>query len=135
MKVLIIPINDALDEKWAINHIIEQYQQAPVQIHLVNVQTPLPRHVSRFFNRAHIQDFHREAGMQVLAGSIRMLEEAKIPHQEHVLVGRKVEAIVNFARQYSQSEVIVVSRPATLLSALWPGSYVSQIQRAIASQT
>jgi nucleotide-binding universal stress UspA family protein len=135
MKIIAVPINDARDAQWGASQAIELYRREPVQIHLVNVQSPLPRHVSRFFNRGDIQSFHRDAGMLVLAPAIKMLDEAGIPHQEHVLVGRKVECIVRFAKEYSCNQVILDSRPEGLLSVLGLGSIASQIQRAIASDT
>jgi nucleotide-binding universal stress UspA family protein len=132
MKAIAVPIGNAQDAQRATKQAIELYRRTPVKIHLVNVQSPLPRHISRFFNRSHIQDFHRDSGMQILAPAIKMLDEAGIPHMEHVLVGRKVECIVRFAREYSCSQVILESRPEGLLSAFGLGSITSQIRRAIA---
>jgi len=99
------------------------------------LQSPLPRHVSRYFNRRDMQDFHRDAGMRVLAPAIKMIDDAGIPHQDHVLVGRKVDCIVRFAKEHSCSQVILDSRPESLLSVLGLGSIASQIRRAIAGDT
>ena len=133
IKNIAVPIDETGDAQWAANQVVELYRRGPTRIHLVNVQCPLPLHVSRFINRGDIRSFHRDAGMRILAPAIKLLDEAGIPHEDHVLVGRKVESIVRFAKEYSCSEVVLESRPEGLLSVIGLGSIASQIRRAIAS--
>ena len=135
MKIIAVPINDARDAQWASKQDIELYLREAVRIHLVNVQSPLSRHVSQFLNHRDIQAFHRDAGMQVLEPAIRALDEAGVPHTDHVLVGRKVDCVVRFAKEYSCNQVILDSESDGLLSVLGLGSIASQIRRAIAANT
>jgi hypothetical protein len=132
MNAIAVPINDARDAQWASTHVIELYRRDPVQIHLVNVQYPLSRHVSQFLNSRDIRTFHRDAGMQILRPAIRALDNAGVPHTDHVLVGRRVESIVQFAKEYSCSQVILEDVSENILSIFGLGSIASQIQRAIA---
>jgi nucleotide-binding universal stress UspA family protein len=133
MKTIAVPINDAREAGWASRQVIEMYRREPVHIHLVNVQYPLSRHISQFLNPRDIRAHHLETGMRVLEPAINALDKAGVPHTDHVLVGRKVESIVRFAKEHSCSQVVLETSSEGLLSVLGLGSLASQIQRAIAA--
>ena len=129
MNEILVPVCDASDAKWAAEQAIALYRQSPARVHLLNVQRPLPKHVSQFFNRNDLRDFHRDAGMQVLEPAIRLLETAGVPHEDHVLVGHPAETIVRFAQEHGCEPVIVdAEAPSGLLSMLGLGSVASQVQ-------
>jgi hypothetical protein len=135
MKSVVVPIHDARDAQWATARAVELYRREAVRIHLVNVQYPLSRHVSKFFNGHDIHDFHRDTGMRVLEPAMRALDEAGVPHQDHVLVGRKVDCIVRFAKEHSCSQVILEERADGLLSVFGLGSIASQVHQLLACET
>ena len=132
MDDIVVPIVSATDATWAASQAIALYRSDPsAHIQLVNVQRPLPRHVSQFFNRNDLRDFHHDAGMRVLEPAIRMLETAGVPHEDHVLIGHPAETIVRFAEEHGCGQ-IVVDTPATgVLSRLGLGSVASQVQHLI----
>lgn len=135
---IVVPICEPADATWAANQAVALYRERPAHIHLVNVQRPLPKHVAQFFSRNDLRDFHRDAGMQVLSAAIRVLDEAGIPHQDHVLVGHQAETIVRFAHEHHCDDVVVDTPPKTLASMLGLGSVGSQVRhlmRAAATET
>jgi nucleotide-binding universal stress UspA family protein len=134
MNQVVIPICDTADAPWAARQAIALYQHEPVCIHLVNVQRPLPRHVAQFFNRSYLHDFHEEAGMQVLEPAKRLLDEAGVPHEDHVLVGHQAETIVRFAEDCHCDRVVVDATPRGMLSRFGLGSIASQVQHLMAAQ-
>ena len=127
MQNVLVPISTLGDAGWAAGQAIARYRKEPVRIHLLNVQRPLPRHVSRFFGGGDLRDFHRDAGMGVLELAIRLLDEAGVPHQDHVLVGNQAETIVQFAEE-NKCEVILEAQSAGLLSVFGLGSIGSQVR-------
>ena len=127
MKSILVPVWDAADAEWAAREAIAAYRAQPVAIHLINVQRPLPKHITQFFDRGEVRDFHREAGLRVLEPVIHSLDQAGVPHEDHVLVGHQAETIVAFARDRGFSQVLVDSRPQSLLSKLGLGSIGSQV--------
>lgn len=133
MNTIAVPINDPREAQWASKQVIEIYRREPVHVHLVNVQHPLSRHIAQFLNSRDIRAHHLEAGMRVLEPAIKALDKAGVPHSDHVLVGRKVESIVRFAKEHSCSQVILEPRSDGLLSVFGLGSLASQIERAIAA--
>ena len=134
MDDIVVPICDAGDAGWATSQAMARYRAQPVRIHLINVQRPLPKHVAQFFNRSDLREFHRDAGMRVLEPAIRMLDQAGIPHEDHVLVGHQAETIVNFAGDRHCREVVVDVPPKNVLSMLGLGSIGSQVRHLMQPQ-
>jgi nucleotide-binding universal stress UspA family protein len=128
MQDVLVPIIMPGDARWAAERAIELYRKEPARIHLLNVQRPLPRHVSRFFGGGDLHDFHRDAGMRVLEPAIRLLGEAGVPHQDHVLVGNPAETIVHFAEEHKCSEVVLEAQSGGLLAVFGLGSIGSQVR-------
>jgi len=130
MKCVVVPIEEGRDGDWAVEHVIGLHRQEPLRIFLLNVQPPMPRYVSRFIAKRELEDFHRENGMRALARAIARLDEAGIPHEDRVLVGRKAEAIVDFAREVRCAQ-IVLPRRAGLLPSLGLGSIGAQLRHLL----
>jgi hypothetical protein len=118
MKDVVIPVDRTEDALRAAAQAIARYRREPARLHLLNVQRPLPGHIARFFGGDDLHDFHREAGMRVLQPLIARLVEAGVPYQEHVLVGKPAEAIVDFAAHYGDAEVLLDDEPESMLAVL-----------------
>jgi len=111
MDRIVVPICNASDAAWAAAQAIALYRAAPAHVDLLTVQRPLPKHVAQFFSKTDLRDFHRDSGMRVLEPAIRTLDEAGVPHEDHVLVGHPAETIVRFASDHHCAQ-IVVDEPA-----------------------
>jgi len=131
MKCVVVPIEEGRDSAWAVDHVIGLYRQEPLRVFLLNVQPPLPHYVARFIRKAELQAFHRENGMRALERAIGRLDEAGVPHADRVLVGRKAETIVDFARKVSCAQIILPKRGAGLLPSLGLGSIGGQLRHLL----
>ena len=131
MTSVLVPIDDSKDLQWTIKHVISQYQQEPIKIHLLNVQPLLPQDISRFFNRGEVRDFHRDNGMLALKPAMEMLDRAGVPYRHHVVAGRRAETIVRFAQENGCNRIIIANRSEGLFSGLGLGSIGSQIRHLI----
>jgi len=128
MKHVLVPISTFDDARWAAEQAIARYRRDPAHIHLLNVQRPLPQHVSRFFGGGDLRNFHRDAGMKVLEPVIRMLDEAGVPHRDHVKVGNPAKTIVEFSERNGCAEVVLQNQPDGLLAVFGLGSIGSQVR-------
>lgn len=135
MNDVLVPINDAGDSRWAADQAIARYRREPTRIHLLNVQRPLPRHIAQFFSGGDLRDFHRDAGMRVLESAMRILDDAGVPHEDHVMVGNQAETIVHFAEQHRCREVVLDDPPKSMLSIFGLGSIGSQVRHLMRAQT
>jgi len=133
MRSLVVPIRDSHDSKWAVDYVIELYRrEAPqVEVHLLNVQTPLPQYVTRFLNKQTVGEFHRENGLRALQGASERLDAAGVPHTDHVLVGRKAETIARFAREQRCDRIVLPKRDSGFVSSLGLGSVGAQVRQLI----
>ncbi len=130
MKCVVVPIEEGKDSGWAVEHVIGLHRHEPLRVFLLNVQPPMPRYVARFINKSELRDFHRENGMRALRQAGARLDQAGIAHQDRVLVGRKAETIVEFARDVNCAQ-IVLPRRASLLPSLGLGSIGSQLRHLL----
>jgi len=128
MNEIVVPICNSTDAAWAATQAIALYRNDPARIHLLNVQRPLPKHVAQFFSRSDLRDFHHETGMRVLESAMRMLDEAGVPHEDHVLVGHPAEAIVQFAEERDCRHVVVDAPATDMLAMFGLGSIGSQVR-------
>jgi hypothetical protein len=128
MQNVLVPVSAPGDARWAAEQAIARYRKEPAHIHLLNVQRPLPVHVSRFFDGGDLHDFHRDAGMRVLEPAIRLLDEAGVPHHDHVMVGKPAETIVGFSEQNKCAEIVLQDQSDSLLAVFGLGSIGSQVR-------
>jgi len=135
MNDILVPIGGPDESRRAADQAIALYRREPARIHLLNVQRPLPRHIAQFFSGGDLRDFHRDAGMRVLGQAMQLLDEAGVPHQDHVLVGNQAETIVRFAQHHHCSEVILDNPSKGLFSMFGLGSIGSQVRHLMQSQT
>lgn len=102
-----------------------------VELHLVNVRPPLRSDVTRFVPPANVQDYHREEGLNELAGAIARLDEAGLGHQEHVAVGEPVERIAALATEIGAELVVMGTRGRGGVAALLLGSVATGVVRSL----
>jgi hypothetical protein len=129
MKDVVVPIDYSSDVARIAGQAIARYRRDPVRIHLLNVQRPLPRHVSQFFASADLRDYHHECGMRLLQEAVALLDAAEVPHRDHVLVGKPAEEIVRFADERPGAELLLDDEPESVLAVLGLGSIGSQVRR------
>jgi nucleotide-binding universal stress UspA family protein len=133
MRTVIVPVNDASEAESAARRAIDLYRREAAEIHVLNVQRPLPLHIAQFFGRDELASVHREAGMRVLERAVDLLEEARVPHQAHVLVGKPAETIVRFAEGRPGAEIALDTASPGLFARLGVGSIASQVRHLMAS--
>lgn len=129
MTDILVPILDADDVEWAVNQVIAINRQRPVVAHLLAVRHPLPMHITRFFCAADLQGFHRDAGLNALAPAIRLLEQAGIRYETHVVVGRKAQSIVKLAKQLGDVQIVLPEEHQGFRSSFGMGSIGSQVEQ------
>lgn len=133
-KTLIVPINEAGEAEHAARRAIDRYRRDAKAIVVLNVQRPLPLHIAQFFSRDELADVHREAGMKVLEPAIRMLDDARVPCEMHVLVGKPAESIVRFAAGHAEAEILMDTPAPGILARLGVGSIASQVRHLMGTQ-
>src|SRR3954465_10097804 len=116
MEPVLFVIDGDRASKLAAKYAIDLYRQKEIRIYLLNVQPPLARYITRFFNRKEINEFQQETGLSRMGSAIDLLEAAGVPYRAIVNVGRKNEEIVRFAKQHYCRQIIVAKQPKGVFS-------------------
>jgi nucleotide-binding universal stress UspA family protein len=110
---------------WIIGHAAEWRE--PPQIHLINVQPPLPSDVGRFINADTLREYHLDAGMAALGPARDKLTAAGLVPELHVLVGAAGLAITDFADSHGCSQILLGTHGHSGLAGTLLGSVAMKV--------
>ena len=77
----------------------QQLRERDVQVHLINVQRPLPGDVTSFVGGKPVEEYHRERSDEAMAPARALLGSAGVPFEEHHLVGLPGPTIARVAHE------------------------------------
>jgi len=83
---------------------------APFQVHVANVQTPLPGDVSPFVTNASLQGYHKEQADAALAPARALLDQAGCQYEVHQQVGDPATTLAALAKQLGCDQIVMGSR-------------------------
>lgn len=126
MKIL-VPIDGSDTSLRAVHYIARTFPRDAAEIHLINVQPPLPSAVSDFVGAAERSAYHEEQGQRCLTEARRTLEAAGIAHHAHLAVGGVAETIVEHAATLGCDQIVIGSRGLSPLPNLLLGSTTTRV--------
>lgn len=130
MQRLLLPIDGSDCSLRAVRHVIEKVRRAgpdAYEVHLVNVQPPLPGGVTAFVSREQVAGYQHDESEKALADGRKLLDEAGVPYKSHTLVGPLAETIVSLAGLLESDEIVMGSQGRTALADLLIGSTVTRV--------
>lgn len=129
---LLVPCDGSANALLAVRRVADEFVENPqLEVHLLNVQAPLSRHVAGHVGRALCDEFHLEQAEAALAPARRLLAAAGVPHEVHVEVGDKVDCIARAAQRLHCDRIVIgTARKSSLLRRLEPSVTLGLIERA-----
>jgi YjbE family integral membrane protein len=125
---ILVPVDGSRNAIDAIERVVEQYPSgAHPEIHLLNVRSPLSRHIAGFLRRSDINVWHREEGLKALAGTMALLAECGIPFAHHVRVGQRAATIAAVAEELSCDRIVMGTARKNTLTRLLQDSVTSEV--------
>lgn len=111
MRIL-IPVDGSDRSLAAVRFVTDTLVRAShdLEIHLLNVQPPLPSAVATFIDSAVLRDFHLEEGAKALAGARKLLDDAGVRYASSTLVGEPAETIAAYAEQRDCAGIVMGTR-------------------------
>lgn len=108
LKVL-VPIDGSDNANRALDHLLTlRASSGELEVHLLNVQIPIDSgHARMFVSHDDLDAYHREEGLAALAGARRALDEAGVPYQYHIAVGRVADTIVRYATEQHFDKILM----------------------------
>ncbi|HEV8689609.1 MAG TPA: universal stress protein [Ideonella sp.] len=107
LKVL-VPIDGSPNALRALRHAMAEYHRHhELELHLLNVQPHLSRHVAHFVSRHDRDAWHRDQAEAAMASARALLTQADIPHQTHWAVGDRAREICRHAEQLQAHHIVM----------------------------
>ena len=125
---LLVPVDGSAGAERAVDHAIMLAGWELVdQLHLINVQYPLPGAVTTFVGSKAVSGYHHDEGMKALAASQAKLDAAKIPYHVHIAVGQPAEAIASFCDELKCDTIVMGTRGHGRAAGLLLGSVARDV--------
>jgi nucleotide-binding universal stress UspA family protein len=125
---LLIPVDGSASAERAVDYAIMLANWGLVgDVHLVNVQYPLPGAVSTFVGNKAVSGYHHDEGMKAVASACARLDAAKVPHQVHIAVGQPVDVITTFCQEFKADGIVMGSRGLGRAAGLILGSVARDV--------
>ena len=126
MVRLLLPVDGAEDSlvavRYAAGFAAAIRGGAGCEIHLLNVQPPLPPAVRRFIERDDARGFFEEEGRKALEPAEAILKEAGVAHEAHIAVGNVAQTIVDYASEHACDQIVMRMRNHSAIEGLLLGS-------------
>lgn len=126
---IVIPVDGSDRSLAAVRYAAGRLAQATrhLEIHLLNVQPPLPSAAATFIDSAVLRDFHRDEGVKALAGARKLLDEAGLRHVSNTIVGEPAETIAAYAEQQDCAGIVMGTRGLGHAAGLLLGSVAHKV--------
>lgn len=127
MKVL-VPVDGSRNSELAVRHAIKEFRKdSGVEIHLLNVQAPLSRHIASFVSKKNRDDYHRDESEKALRPVRTILDSLNVPYTVHTEVRGKAEAIVRTAQQLRCHHIVMGTARKNSLTRMLEDSVTNRV--------
>jgi nucleotide-binding universal stress UspA family protein len=127
MSKVLLPIDGSTNSLRAARHVVNQFMNQRVEVHLLHVRTPLSQHVARFLSRGTRAGFHRDEADKALAPAREMLKRFGVPYSERVEFGDKAEAITRVAQELGAAQIVMGTARKNSLTRLVEDSITNRV--------
>ncbi len=128
MKRVLVPVDGSRNAQNALRHVIAQYlHDADTEIHLLNVQLPLSRHVAQFLRRRARDEFHLAEGEKALGSARALLDRHGLPYAVHVKVGDRARIIAEEARRLRCRQIVMGTARKNSLTRMLQDSVTNRV--------
>jgi nucleotide-binding universal stress UspA family protein len=101
-----------------------------VEVHLLNVQPPLPATSAALTGRTEIEAYHREEGLAALAEARLLVEQAGLPLHLHIAVGDPATVALGFAERLGCALIVMGTHGRGAIAGAVMGSVATALVAA-----
>jgi len=121
---LLLPVDGSPRSLTAVRHAValSATLRSPAHAILLNAQQPVRGSIGRFISEADLRRYHEHEGRKALARAERLLIEAGLPHESHVVIGDIVAAILDAAARHRCQAIVLANRGHGSVAGMLLGS-------------
>lgn len=128
MEKVLIPVDGSRNCQHAVRHVIGEFRKnSDLEVHLLNVQTPLSKHVAQFITRKNRETYHHDEAAKALRPIRRMLDNANLAYTSHVEIGRKAELIAQTAKRLGCDHIVMGTARKNSLTRMLEASVTNRV--------
>ncbi len=129
MLRILVAVDGSESSDRAVSHLLKKlaWYKDGVEVHLLNVQPPLPAQVARVVPGSQLHDYHRENGEAVLASARAILDAAQVPYVTHIGVGEPAHVITGYAKEKSIDQIVMGTRGLGQVAGIVLGSVTTKV--------
>ena len=128
MKKILVPVGESRNGLFAVRRVVNEFMADPaMEIHLLNVQMPLSRHIAQFVARGNREDFHRERAELALKPARELLQQHGVPFSEHMRLGERAAIIADEAKRLRCDHIVMSTARKNSLTRLLEVSTTNRV--------
>jgi nucleotide-binding universal stress UspA family protein len=115
MVKLLVPVDGLETALAAVRYAARLAKDQPGSlIHLLNVQAPIAGSAPAFLGKRPIRLYYEEEGKKALVEASRVLDEAGVGYETHVVVGEPAAAIADYAHEHGFDHIVMARGSGTM---------------------
>lgn len=130
MPKILVPVDGSKNADRAVAYAIKfiANSKEPVELHLLNVQTPIVSgDVKMFISQEDINAYYRDLAAKALASARAALDAAGVRYAHHIGVGQLAETVIAYATDKQCEQIIMGCRGLGAVSGLVMGSVATKV--------
>ena len=128
MLKILVPVDGSSNSLHAVRHVVYEFRKNPaLEIHMLNVQAPFSRYISRFSGKRNRESLHREQAEKTLKPMRRLLDSYRVPYAVHLKVGSKAQMIADTARRLRCDHILMSTARKSSLTRMVEDSVTNQV--------
>ncbi len=128
MHRILLPVDGSTNSQSAVRHVVTRFMEdSSMEVHLLNVQPPLSRHVARVIRRGDREAWHHEEADKAMQPARELLERHGVPHATHSKVGDKATVIVDEARRLRCDQIVMGTARRNSLTRMLQDSTTARV--------
>ena len=127
MLRLLVPVDGSENSNRVVRYVLKLAAELkePLEIHLLNVQHPLPGTIKGVSEQA--KQFHSEEGLVALAGARKVLDEAHLKYTHHISVGEVGSSVGRMVEDLKCDQVVMGTRGMSSIANMVLGSVATKV--------